>query len=132
MNSNQHIAYRRLKNNGFNVQKNNQIRFNSGSETAKHAVAKTLVGHIALQHGYRVSSEVKVQDVGEIDVLLWGKEARMNYAVECETSPTSETIQSKKSKYVRPPVDDIIIINVTDLPVDYLKAIEYVREELGL
>jgi len=39
---------------------------------------------------------------------------------------------SKKNRYVRPGIDDMLSVNVTEMPVDYLEAQAYVREELGL
>jgi len=123
--------YALLKKHNINVQKTNQTRFNSGSETLKHRIAKTVVAHVGLQRGYNVASEVEVPG-GEIDVLLWTGKDRLNYAVECETSPTAKTLKDKQKRYVRGPVDDMLTVNVSELPVDYLEAQAYVQKELGL
>jgi hypothetical protein len=129
---NQLSEYRELKDHAVEVHKHNQIKFNSGSETIPHVVGKALVGHIGRVNGYRVSSEVSVPD-GEIDVVLWGHDERLSYAVELETSPTQDTIDSKLERYVHStPLDDMILINLSDMPVDAIHAVDFLREELGL
>lgn len=120
-----------LKKHNIGVQKKNQIQFNSGSETLKHRIAKTVVAHVGLQRGYKIASEVEVPG-GEVDILLWTGMDRLNYAVECETSPELKTLKDKQKRYVRGPIDDMLTVNVTDCPVNYLEAQEYVQEELGL
>lgn len=129
---NQISEYRELKDWSVEVSKTNSIEFNSGSETGKHVIAKALVGHIGVINGYRVSSEVECSN-GEIDVVLWGVDDRLSLAVECETSPTEETIQSKLERYVKEtPLDEIVVINVTEMPDNYHDALGYVADELGL
>lgn len=130
--------YRRLKDSGVNVTKGNKIKYNAGgsAETSKHICAKALVGLVALRNGYRVDSEVEVQTrnyQGEIDVLLWGNPDRMVWAVECESSPTQETINRKVDQYVsETAVDDLQVINVTTLPQDMTDALGEIATELGL
>lgn len=133
MNSKTAKAYRSLKDSGADIQKANQIRFNSGSETSVHVVAKSLVGQIALQHGYRVSSEVEVPE-GEIDVCMWGHPKRLTYAVELEHSPTLERKQDKLNRYVRKvdAIDDMVLINLNDLSMDILKMRDEIKREIGL
>lgn len=133
MDAKQVSAYRELKDAGANVSKTNSIEFNAGSETAKHLVAKALVGDIARKHGYRVSSEVGVPS-GEIDTLIWGHPKRQTYAVEVETSPTNDVVSSKLNRYVRQvePVDDLVLVNLSELPMDMLAAREQIAQELGL
>ena len=133
MNAKTAKAYRALKDSGASVQKHNQIRFNSGSETAIHVVAKALVGQVGIQHGYRVSSEVDVPE-GEIDTLLWGHPKRLTYAVELEHSPTDETKKDKLNRYVRrvDAIDDMVLINLNKLPMDVLEMREQIKGEIGL
>jgi len=124
--------YRELKDWSVEVSKTNCVEFNSGSETAKHVIAKSLVGHIGLNNGYRVSSEVQCLK-GEIDVVLWGNTDRLSYAVECETSPTDDVVESKLQRYVKEtPLDDMVVVNVTQLPENHRDALGYVAEQLGL
>lgn len=125
-------SYRQLKDSGVDLQKQNQIRFNSGSETIPHLCCKAIAAHIAHANGYRVSSEVEVPN-GEIDLVIWGHDSRLSYAVEVETSPTQETIDSKVDRYVhQTPIDDIIIIKPNNVPNDMVDATEFIANEMGL
>lgn len=127
-------ALAELHKHGIQAQKANQIRFNSGSETTKHAVAKLLVGYVAQVEDYWVSSEVECSNGKEIDVLLWGHPERLTYVVETETGWTAEKKSEKITNYVDPypPIDDMLPIEVNSMPIDMLKAKSYIREELGL
>ena len=132
MNDDIYHEYRRLHDAGIPVNKQSQIRFNSGSETLKHKIAKTVVAHVVQQHDYRVDSEVEIANAGVVDIVAWGLSDRLTYAIEVETSPTQGTLQDKANRYVRGPIDDMLSINVTEMPTNYLEAQQYVREELGL
>jgi len=122
-----------LKRHEVYVQNHNQIRLNSGSETAKHVVAKALVAQIASEQSWRVSSEVSVPD-GDIDVLLHKTPQERVWAVELETSPTKEVTQSKLNRYVKQTtgIDDIVIINISEMPIEIPHAKRYLEEELPL
>ena len=115
------------------VQNHNQVRLNSGSETAKHVVAKALVAQIASEQHWRVSSEVSVPD-GDIDILLHKTPQHRVWAVELETSPTTEVKQSKLNRYVKQnaSIDDIVIINISEMPIEIPHAKQYLQEELPL
>jgi len=132
MNNEDYQEYRLLQMNGIDVQKTSQIRFNHGSETLKHELCKLIVGHIGKNMGYNVASEVEIENVGETDIVLWGNQNRLTYCVEVETSPTKETMADKRNRYVRGPIEDMLSVNVTECPVNYLEAQEYVADELGL
>jgi len=131
MNKDSYQEYRLLQKHGIDVQEQDQIRPNSGSETLKHGIAKCIVAHIGLQHDYSIGSEVNTPG-GQVDILLWGNPSRQTLVVECETSPEAKTMQSKHNRYVRGPIDDMLSINVSEMPVNYLEAQAFVREELGL
>ena len=122
-----------LKRHEVYVQNHNQVRLNSGSETAKHVVAKALVAQIASEQHWRVSSEVSVPD-GDIDILLHKTPQERVWAVELETSPTQEVKQSKLNRYVKQTtgIDDIVIINISEMPVEIPHAKQYLQEELPL
>lgn len=128
-----HQAYRSLKDAGIDVSKHNEIRFNSGSETVKHAVGKLLVGYVGQINGYWVSSECEC-NLGEVDVVLFGHPERMTYAVELETGWDDTTLYDKQERYVHQnePIDDLIAIEVNEIPVDMIEAAEYVADCLGL
>lgn len=125
--------YQNIQRYGWELQRQNQVRLNSGSETVKHCVAKMLAAHAGHQAGYRVASEVRHEQRGEIDVLLYGHDERITLAVECETSPTDDVIEDKVDRYIRnSPIEDIAVINVTQLPTDMHEAYCDVLEVLGL
>jgi len=128
-----HKAYQLLKRNGVDLQQHNQIRFNSGSETWRHVICKAAVAYIGQANGYWVSSEVDAK-WGEIDVLLWGHPDRMTIAVEVETSPTEAVKEDKIQRYVRkqPGIDEMYLVNVSEMPVDMMHALDYVSDSLGL
>jgi len=71
---------------------------------------------------------------GEIDVLLWGHESRLTYAVEVETGWTDTTLYDKTERYVHSvgPIDDIVPIEVTEMPINMIEATEWISEQLGL
>jgi len=129
--------YRNLKDTGVDLVDTNRICFNEGSEQVPHAVAKQLVGLLGIRSGYRVDSEVPIENDqtldGETDVLLWGHEQRLTYSIECEQSPTRETIDRKVDQYVRyTAIDDIQVLNLNKLPAEMLDAYGWIGAELGL
>ena len=128
-----HTEYRSLKAANVDVSKPNQIRFNSGSETARHLVAKALVGYVGSINGYWVSSECECVN-GDIDVLLYGHPDRLTYAVECETGWTEAKLSDKVDRYVHenPPIDDLIAIEVLEMPTNIVAAAGWIADELGL
>jgi RecB family endonuclease NucS len=133
MDSHEYTAYRQLKDAGVDVRKHNQVRFNAGSETTKHAVCKTLVAKALLANGYRVDSEVDMKH-GTVDILGWGNADRLVYVIELETSPTAEVKEDKLQRYVhqQPGIDDMLLVNVSQMPVNMLEALDYVADSLGL
>jgi len=129
--------YRELADSGVQVRRNNNIRPNTGSETARHLLIKSLVAHVGLEARYRVDSETPVETDSAtdsaIDVLLWGHDSRLTYAVEVETSPLPEVVESKVDKYVhQTAVDDMLVLNVAECPEDMTDAYGWVASELGL
>jgi hypothetical protein len=125
--------YRALKDAGWNVQKQNQVRFNGGSETVEHSTAKMLVAHAGKEAGYRVSSEVSHDSRGEIDILLFGCDSRISLAVECEKDVQDDVVEDKVDRYVRgTPIDDIAVISVDSLSENMTEAYEEIKTVLGL
>lgn len=127
-------AYNALQKDGIDVQKHNQIRPNAGSETFIHNFAKLCVGFIGLHNSYWVSSEVDLDNNKQVDVLLWGNPDRLTYAVECETGWTDDTKTKKVNQYVKPysEIDDMLSVEVLDIPAEVLPALENVSEQIGL
>jgi len=119
------------------VGKGHAIRPNAGSESVRHLVGKSLVGYDGLLNGYQVDSEVEItkngETQGQADCLLWGHPTRTTLCVEVETSPEADTLETKKAKYVDgTAIQDILMLNISDMPVDMIEAAEWVATELGL
>jgi len=133
MNKDELTLVNKLQRQEVYVQNHSQVRLNSGSETAKHVVAKALVAQIASEQSWRVSSEVSVPE-GEIDILLHKTPQQRVWAIELETSPTQEVTQSKLNRYVKQNagIDDIAIINISEMPIEIPHAKQYLQEELPL
>jgi type I site-specific restriction endonuclease len=122
------LARRKLKNAGWDVSKTDSVEFNSGSETTKHVVGKTLVAKVGKDQGYRVCSEVEHDDRGEIDIVLYGRKDEAPVAIELETNPQEDTISDKVERYVRgTPIRDILLINLDDMPTDIDEAEEWIQ-----
>lgn len=129
--------YRRLRDTGIQVEKGNNIRFNSGSETAIHCVCKMLVGRIGIEWGYRVDSEVPIVAYDgaeyETDILLWGHDDRTTLCVELEHSPTQQVKREKIDRYVADTaIQDMLMVNLNDSPHDIVDCYGWLGSELGL
>lgn len=126
-------GYRALQDNGVDVSKHNEVRFNSGSETWRHFVGKSAVAYVARRYGYWVSSEVEVPE-GEIDCLLWGQPDHPVWAVELETNPDEATKKDKLKRYVleQPGIDDMRLLDVDALPDEHSALIDHVSDKLNL
>jgi len=128
--------YRRLKDSGVDVSDENTIAYNRGSETAIHITAKSLVGLVGLRNDYRVDSEVPIQYDGTekaCDVLLWGHDRRLSYAVELEHGLTQAVKDRKQEYYVdHTAIDDIQFVELNQLPAHIVDALGHVGTELGL
>jgi len=123
---------RELQDAGWHVIKRDSVAFNSGSETAQHAVCKMLVAHyLKHEQGYRIDSEVEHEDRGEIDIVAYGVSDEPAFAVECETSPTEDVIKDKVERYVyNTPMRDVFVLNVTEMPSEIMEAYAWVSDNL--
>lgn len=134
-----HEAYQELTTHGVHVQKHDQIRLNSGSESLAHQVAKLCVAHLGKANGYWVASEVPVEQPGntddkEADIVLWGHPERLTYVCETETGWSEETKDNKVKYYVEsnPVIDDMLPVEVNDHPDEWLGALAEVSDQIGL
>ena len=124
--------YRTLKNSGVSVDDNHTIAPHTGQETKKHYHAKCAVAHIGMQENYIVNTECDTGR-GRADVVLWGHESRLSYAVEIETDIQPETKKDKLQQYVRETaLDDMVLIEAKGLEYNLLGMYEQLRLELGL
>jgi hypothetical protein len=130
MDRTQYTDYRTLTTAGWQIDKSN--RYNGGSETARHAVCKILVGHyLSHQLGYKVVFEVE-NNHGELDVLGYGNEDRLSpIGVECETNLTGETKALKLDQYYdNEPLQELYFLEVNDMPSEIIPAYERVAEQI--
>ena len=119
-----------LQNSGWQV--NKASRYNSGSGTVRHAIAKMLAGHyLTHEYDYRVAFEVECSD-GELDILAWGSENRTTpIGVECETG-LNPTVRSLKldQYYHGEPLKEVFFIEVNDMPESIMPAYKWIADQL--
>jgi len=137
MNKSDKVYYESLKslrNAGWDCSKADSVRFNSGSETAKHIHAKTATARVLRLNGYRVSSEVTHAERGDVDIVAIPKsDDQKPFAVELETSPTQDVIDDKLSRYHDgTPFTECWVVNVSELPLNILEMEQQIADELGL
>jgi len=132
MRRHQYQEYRGLQDRGWNVDKTDALRRNSGSESPEHIHAKCAVFHVATEHGWKCTCECDGPS-GEIDCLLWGHPDMMTVAVELERDIQPEVMDDKLNRYVRKePIQELYTIPVDDLPEQIGPLHERIRGELGL
>lgn len=120
-----------LQRNGVQVRKSSDIRFNSGSETGQHIVCKALAGHVMQQAGWVVNGEVEIEGQGDVDVLAWGRQGYLDWAIEVETSPPEGIQEKYLEQYIYPtPINDLVILNCNDMPSNFTDALAWVSDQL--
>jgi hypothetical protein len=134
MNKNAYSQYRELKDAGIDVSETTHVRPNAGSETFNHFRCKCAVAFLGQVNGYNVDSEVETENGKEMDILLWGHETRQTYVVECETNWTEQKQTNKLNNYVRfhDPIDDMLMIEVLNVPESAFELLDYVAKQIGL
>ena len=117
-----------LKENGWVVNQEDAIRFNSGNETLAHVFVKTVTAKVLKDQGYRVDTEVTMPD-GEVDVLGYSEQDMI--VVECESNPDSNTFSSKLNRYVHDqPPREMFWIDVDAVPGNIGEAYQHITEEI--
>lgn len=127
--SDEYRARRELQDCDIRVRQDDSVEFNSGSETQKHYLAKCAAAWVLHERGYRLNSEVVIPN-GEIDIIGYNGPDNDCIAVETETSPTEDVVTEKLDKYLIGPIRDVFIINVNEVPTDFIEAVEYIRNEI--
>jgi len=117
---------------GWDVDKADTIKFNSGSETGKHQHAKLATAHILRNAGYRIDTEVTHPERGEIDVVaIPTKDSQEPFAVELETAPTPETTQDKLERYYDgTPFVECYIVNLAKVGNDVIEMRADIQTQL--
>jgi hypothetical protein len=127
-----HDWKRSLNQAGWDVDRVDSIKFNYGSETAKHQHAKLAGAHILRDAGYRIDTEVTHPERGEIDlVAIPTKESQKPFAVEFETSPTPEVVDDKLTRYFDgTPFTECYIVNLNDVGTDVIEMRKDIQMQL--
>jgi hypothetical protein len=119
---------------GWNADKTDSIKFNSGSETHLHLHAKLSTSALLKANGYRIDTEVEHSERGEVDVVaIPTQDDQKPFAVELEHSPTQEVVEDKLSRYFEgTPFTEVFVINLNRAPMGIVELKEHIRSELGL
>lgn len=131
MNSKDHAQLRRIQGAGWDATKTDEVRFNSGSETLKHFVLKSVVAKLLVDRGFKVSSEVVHDTRGEIDIVCHGEPGYAPWCVEVETHATDDVIQDKIKRYVKGTTfRECFVLAVEDAPTDIGEMYQWVENKL--
>jgi len=124
--------YRRLKDAGWEIDKEQSVKFNGGSESDAHAVCKLLACIVCRDAGYRVDTEV-VGEHGEADIVAYHPE-RTNLCIEIETNADRATVMDKKGRYVdsNDGINEIFVLDPLDMSTEAPVVKETIKRELGL
>lgn len=131
-NYDRYTTTKHLQNNGWQVQNTNHIQFHHGQETNQHYLTKCQAAWHLAEQNYRVNAEVENTYSGHIaDIVAW-KTASDCFVVECETSPTKQTVERKLEAFYRgEPFRECYILNCSSLPENRGEQLQWVRDEIG-
>jgi len=132
--SNAHVQWcNELKHHGWDVDFEDSIKANSGSEGRSHLVAKTLAFRYLKKQGYRVKTEVESRS-GTIDILAIAQTTDEHpIAIELENNLTDEVRDDKLQRYsYQQPIRDVLFVRVEELPTDIDKMEAQLATEIGL
>jgi len=124
--------YRRLKRAGIEVESPGGFEFHP-SEDYTHAVSKLIVARTVQEQGWKADCEVEIQNQGKADVVAYAPD-KLNYAIEVETIPDSDVREKKLDQYVysNDGIDDMILVNITEVPQALPDLRDYLAEEVDL
>jgi len=110
------------------------VKFNSGSETARHQHAKLATCRVLKHNDYRVDTEISKEGVGVADVgAIPTQDDQKPYIVELEHSPTTETVEGKLERYWRDePWVECYVVNLNRAPLNCIDLEMHIADELGL
>jgi len=133
--SNAHVQWcNQLQHHGWDVDFEDSIKANTGSESREHLTAKALTFRYLKQDGYRVKTECSHSDRGAVDVLLIPPTTEVRpLAIELENNLTQEVKDDKLRRYTEhTPIRDVLFVEVTELSTDIEKMEDQLKEEIGL
>ncbi|ELY91439.1 hypothetical protein [Natrialba taiwanensis] len=124
--------YQRLNHQGWEIDGvENCVKFNGGSETTAHRVAKTVAASVCIDVGYRVRSEVECPS-GDADILAFGLEDRRPIVVELENDLSEDVAERKREQYNVGDVSEVWIIDLDNAPVMPDELYTHIAYETGL
>ena len=124
-----------LQSDGWHVSQAQSIKSNDGfvHESMQHLVAKLSAAMCLSEIGYRINTEVAHKNGhAEIDLLAYGCADRLTYAVEIETDPDKKRMKEKRCKYLTEHIDDMLVIDLNDMPENMIAAQSFVERELNV
>jgi len=126
---------KQLQSDGWDVNLEQSIKSNDGfvHETELHLIAKVFSAKHLSSLGYRINSEVVHEDGhAEIDLIAYAHAERLTYAVEIETNPDDDVLESKREKYLTESIDDMLVVDCRGMPMNMIDAQRYVQDELNV
>jgi hypothetical protein len=124
-----------LQSDGWHVSQAQSIKSNDGfvHESMQHLVAKLSAAMCFSEIGYRINTEVPHNNGhAEIDLLAYGCADRLTYAVEIETDPDKKRMKEKRCKYLTEHIDDMLVIDLNDMPENMIAAQSFIERELNV
>jgi hypothetical protein len=124
-----------LQSDGWHVSQAQSIKSNDGfvTESMQHLVAKLSAAMCLSEIGYRINTEVSHENGhAEIDLLAYGLSDRQTYAVEIETDPGKARMKEKRYKYLTEHIDDMIVIDLNDMPENMIAAQSFIEGALNV
>ena len=124
-----------LQSDGWHVSQSQSIKSNDGftNESMQHLVAKLSAAMILADVGYRINTEVAHKNGhAEIDLLAYGCSDRLTYAVEIETDADEARMKEKRCKYLTEHIDDMLVIDLNDMPENMIAAQSFIERELNV
>jgi len=126
---------KQLQSDGRDVNLEQSIKSNDGfvNETELHLIAKIFSAKHLSSLGYRINTEVTHEDGhAEIDLIAYGHAERLTYAVEIETNPDDDVLESKRQKYLTENIDDMLTVDCRGMPMNMIDAQRYIQDELNV
>lgn len=125
--------YRALQDSGWRVENTaSSVRFNDGSETLRHRVAKMVAASVCIDAGYRVRSEVETSAGNEADVLAFGLHDRRPIAIELENDVDAETVEGKLDAFNVGPVREVFVADLDEAPEEPEALYDHIAAQTGL
>ena len=121
-----------LQSRGYQIEKADSIKPNTGSETDKHLHAKAACARVLWNNGFRVSTEVKHEKGHILDVLGYGAPGRYPIGIELETGLDEQTATSYRELYYVDCMREIYCVDVSSLSWDCREMATQIAKTLGL